>query len=1778
MKTMINNSAKRVLSLVLAIVMLVGTLFVANVGINIKADAAETNAAEDFGNVVYLESTTPTEPKLVDGVYVIDTVEKLAWVCTKVSAQNSAGKTFKVADGIDTFVLQTKSYIDSIGGLSALAAMSADEIKTTFETKTNGVYNWNATIGCFSGNFDGNGVAIYGMYAATTGTQAGLFPMVDGGECGTSSSAYIIATYGSTFKNFAVRNSYITGKRWIGAIIGSTNWQQGGAFNYGWMEITACEVSNCALVGKRHSATETYGGMGIVTGSVGNDPATVDRLLVYGNKSWFIDDDGSVIENAFSNVTSQNKSKEGTVGEQSNTVNGYIKNSILVGAAINDVVEANRINNKTLWDVETIRGSAAMTWVDMAWGTDWYAVENELPTPIKPDSYIDPDGFVKGNYYAGGAGTKDDPYIIRTTDQLNLMVTEQSYDGTYVDSTENVYIVDKYVDGVAQYKLGTASITSYYSKYYKVADGVDAFYINDVETQAEANAVFTAGSYLKWTPASFFAGNFDGNGATIYGLMSTSNGFVKKLDGTHAAIKNVNFKAAHIESGSYAAVVTIDFGVYGYSYRETADGSTIYHNRDKDGNGNPINNMLISNVSVTESFIKSKLGSSSNNATAGGIAVLTTTPNSLTFRNCLYDGNTSTLVDAVGTTGGANPNSTKAGIVSMSADTATNRWYFYNCVSINEYPVSMKSGLKYGRFTANSAGGSTDVKTLYGTVNPDIDVDTYPRFAEVRSLEFKSKYDQKDVPILDWANTWELVELNDNVTIPMPTGLTSDEEKGSYVNILADTKHPITQQYRDDNYYGMYQEYTGSGTEADPYLIKNDIDLARAIACGGKNLHQKLYYKLVCDIELTTLWLDQISINKYNYVPFEGTLDGAGFVVSGLSATDLNAAGLIPVLNGGTVKNLHIRNSYAGSHGVAGLIAGNFISGNIDNCSVEGSVIGADNTLTIVGSKGDDATAKITNSYCVVDGNQTFFNAADTSKLYPAADAVWYKGTDGIYRHIDFAKAHKAIDVDADGVVDGKYTTGDIVVLRNHLLERDGYANIYGDVSRNGTVNISDLAILRRSIVGDFGVSDGFWRNLELGTTKIYYAENDTQDMARKLQLYLEAKLENKEVAKIAGANVTDSSISTKKNYANEQNAIVITKTLGVVADDAATATYDDYSVTYDSANNVLTISGGSFTAVEQAVLELINTDNIKNKANFADGSVLSGSILDLKANKGSYNIGSYNFTTQNNADSYKSYRWVDKDSDGVKDDGELYYYAWGDEFESTEKTTFDSSEWGLKEYRTEDDVTDTNADNFGTTIETGSYLNLESANVEHTKDLWVVENGRLTINRGINTNVSGASSLLGKGYVETPLELNATNDFGSYVDENDKYVDPGDIVTINTMLFKYGYAEMRASLPSDGHAFPAWWILTGPASNTSKGIEASLYDKIYKLNSGDNVKKAGTAYDGVSDTMNGSKLSTYKYQIPAAHLEFDIVELMQASASSATASDYRDYFQATVHRIYSANVYRNETGADLTDDILYIPNWTNGTYSTWSTYTTSGKLAEYKDDFKQVEGETTYAFRSNNSKPYLNNYDPDGLNSKYPYKAKSGLTTNTVNGSFSMSVLAGNTTSSSSLAQQHHKNLQKTYTYGFTWDVVNDNYKLAIYCDIDEDGIMEAGTEKIFEINNSTGLDEGTFGVAQKSTYGYYSNYQMNDPVINKSDVTGQTEASIWNQYGYILLDNAFYTSYKDSNSKSVQYTSLGVDTAQNDKVTFDIEYVRVYQEDGKRDIVTPETENFNNGNHFGY
>ena len=182
----------------------------------------------------------------------------------------------------------------------------------------------------------------------------------------------------------------------------------------------------------------------------------------------------------------------------------------------------------------------------------------------------------------------------------------------------------------------------------------------------------------------------------------------------------------------------------------------------------------------------------------------------------------------------------------------------------------------------------------------------------------------------------------------------------------------------------------------------------------------------------------------------------------------------------------------------------------------------------------------------------------------------------------------------------------------------------------------------------------------------------------------------------------------------------------------------------------------------------------------------------------------------------------------------------------------------------------------------------------------------------------------------------------------------------------------------------------------------------------------------------------------------------------------------------------------------------------------------------------------------------------------------------------ASNFSASKAASKLSNKPICAEYTYGFSWtvDTSANTYNLTVFVDFNNDGNMTAD-EIIFMVDQKTGHDNNGA-----------------DPIYSNSDKS--LETAVWNQYAYMLLDNSFYTSndygtatYNAGNfgynaevgvtlftdlltqnsGSGTAYTSEG-----KDKATFDIDYVRVYQQDGRRDLVTKETEAFNTANHFGY
>ena len=148
--------------------------------------------------------------------------------------------------------------------------------------------------------------------------------------------------------------------------------------------------------------------------------------------------------------------------------------------------------------------------------------------------------------------------------------------------------------------------------------------------------------------------------------------------------------------------------------------------------------------------------------------------------------------------------------------------------------------------------------------------------------------------------------------------------------------------------------FSGSGTQADPFLIRTAKEMAAFAAhvnAGGATAG--IFFKLSADINLQDCsenFFDDgsgwIPIGSVSF-PFRGIFDGGGKTVTGLHIEDERAwsnisenKGLFGVLNEATISHLNVKDADIFSvRGYIGGIAGRMVSNSkIENCHVSGEI------------------------------------------------------------------------------------------------------------------------------------------------------------------------------------------------------------------------------------------------------------------------------------------------------------------------------------------------------------------------------------------------------------------------------------------------------------------------------------------------------------------------------------------------------------------------------------------------------------------------------------------------------------------------------------------------------------------------------------------------------------------------------------------------------------------------------------------------------------------------
>ncbi len=1347
--------------------------------------------------------------------------------------------------------------------------------------------------------------------------------------------------------------------------------------------------------------------------------------------------------------------------------------------------------------------------------------------------------------FASGEGTADSPYIIATAEQLYKMVLDGG----------------KKSDGTAAY--------------YKVSDGITAFHLSDsidktddeIKTVGAAlNYSGTAADNKNWVVSAdklqAFIGHFDGNGVTIKGMISTGDGMVLGFIpwlGRGAVVKNITFDGCYVaapynstdELNKYVGLLSSKVTAYNDANQDgTTDGDSVY------------GTTLVYSVAVINSYIESL-------NVSGGIVASSEVPDGLQFLNCMFDGVSSSFHSW--------KTANACGIYAHSG--YGNNFELHSCVSID---VKLSNNHQQGNYNDYSNPSTTKQHPIYildsysvstteesyKIVNNNSDAAFNNETTDIALFDATDDYDyQTNLPLLDWVNAWELTTL-DGRNIPMPK---TDTRSVDYLALDGDGRAILDYDTLmgeegvnganigagpyETGTYGYFYNLIGWGTKDEPYLIEDAVQLARAISSGGVNLQTEIYYKLENDIDLQGFrWLDGVGNldtasgeSTSTYVPFHGHIDGDGHCVTGLYAVAgndsltgsqeyMNQAALIPVVDGGTVKNLHVRDAYAATgssadDASAGAIVATIIDATtIEGCSIENCTVNGQSKVHTIG--GGSYTIKNT-FFVSSDGTSSYYGAdgsvttSDAIKLLlqngdESALSTWYiGGAEGsIPKLINRAKAMPTNDIDGDGLAEERNTAADAVALRGKLLQKSAFAYIYGDVNGDGKINIADLAILKREMAGDYAdIEDGFWRNVELGNVDIYYGDNDNYDAARKIELYLEmlypsVDFQKHIVTDSDNVHPGDKTGKTPDGAADGRFDIII----GDIADTYVSGLSENkYKVVSSVADAYLWIQGANFTAVEQAVYDWMTDSYLRTgTTTMVDGVVVEET--ELADYKKPVTVG-----------------------------GTTYYYSWGEEFDAvfTSESNLNRGIWFSDMAASESWKDSYDAEGNLTAI--SAFHNIENTSATAVNKLLNVENGKLTMARGYRQGIT----LDGVTYTDVtsngmiPLTADEIGTYNGYFDidndegdEQDLYFVNGTLSTSHSMLFKQGYVEILASLPADGHAFPALWLYGTPGGNlnSNTGWDYTLYSKVYKLNNSENNSNPDAVWNGQDAITGPTNLAEFKYQVPSIYYEVDMLELMQDPANlmySRTAEKHYnpilgdvDYttgsywttavgsydITSVVHKWYSNGLVRDTSGNVLLDK-FYARDWANGT----TQEITYGKTTEF------TSADSEYYTFGGNYKSYL---------------GVSDYLTGEVN-------------------EEAIANTQKWRKYGFLWDITDGTttLKLYVYEGSDNSDTAMASTNVLKEIAIDLTGDEN---VADN----VYSDTQR------------------LNAYMYVLLDNKFY-SYNTFNgfdtidTEAKAYTDMLTTVG---KTTLDVEYVRIYQKDNKRDIVLAETESFNNGNHFGY
>ena len=516
--------------------------------------------------------------------------------------------------------------------------------------------------------------------------------------------------------------------------------------------------------------------------------------------------------------------------------------------------------------------------------------------------------------YSGGSGDIDDPYQIKTAEDLVTLATNVNSGTTY----EGVYF--KVMNNI---NFSEASTTSLRPTAAWNAAGSTESNFSPIGSRS--------GSTIRK-----FRGHFDGNGCTISGIRiynagtSVNNGGHQGLFGfigDGAEVKAVTLSNARITGHTYTG------GIVGRNEANT----TV-------SNCHVTNTVAIHTAMDNVDYHGGIIGFNINGTVKECTSAATLTFASTNYTGCEnYGGivgfNNGTLTDNIanGATVPAASNGNKHGAIAGDGyTTAMQRNYYLNC-NVAGTANATGIGMKGADATVNNAAVSIHTLTLNDPVTtttaPSVNISGTGYYAQGTALVLNNG--QTTIPtgyIYSYTVNGESVTTTDN-TVAMPAADTT-------IGLGALTAIP----------------WSGSGTSDDPYIIiyPSQLDLlATNVNNDDGHFYYNTYFKLGDDIayDYDTAWDDATSYAS-NFTPigtnntnFRGHFDGNGKTISGIRvyAPTTNDIAIFRTIDSqAEVKGITLDNTrLTGQNVVAGIVARtgtNNGTGTVTGCTVTNRV------------------------------------------------------------------------------------------------------------------------------------------------------------------------------------------------------------------------------------------------------------------------------------------------------------------------------------------------------------------------------------------------------------------------------------------------------------------------------------------------------------------------------------------------------------------------------------------------------------------------------------------------------------------------------------------------------------------------------------------------------------------------------------------------------------------------------------------------------------------------